>query len=100
MQLSKPDPSKVMAAAAAAKAAQIAAGFGIPVSLPSHIAPTPAIPVVASASGSSFRPAPLRLDASGREVDEKGNVISRPVQVEISFPFAFCIVLSMLSHCN
>ena len=67
-------------AAAAAKAAQIAAGFGIPVSLPSHMVPTPPVPVVALATG--FRPAPLRLDAAGREVDEKGNIVARPVQVE------------------
>jgi len=69
-----------MAAAAAAKAAQIAAGFGVPVSLPSHILPAPTGPVIASSAG-TFRPAPLRLDAAGREVDEKGNVIARPVQV-------------------
>eukprot|EP00955_Chlamydomonas_euryale_P118702 366555-Chlamydomonas_euryale.AAC.27 len=28
-----------------------------------------------------FRPAPLRLDAQGREIDENGNLVVRAVQV-------------------
>ena len=69
--------------AATAKAAQIAASFGLPVSVPSQ-APAPYAPVGmggVAPGAAAFRPAPLRLDAAGREVDEKGNVVARPVQV-------------------
>lgn len=49
------------------------------------IAPGMAAATAAAAgTPSGFRPAPLRLDALGREVDEKGNVVARPVQVVTS----------------
>jgi hypothetical protein len=61
-------------AAASAAAAALSASRGIPIgtaALPPAPAPAPAAP------RATVRPAPLRLDDQGREVDEEGNVIQR-----------------------
>ncbi len=83
-----------MAAVAAQKAAQIAASFGVKVAPPPAFAgamvPAPgSLSAAPAGPGSSMavlaananRPAPLRLDAQGREVDEFGNAVYRNVQV-------------------
>lgn len=70
-------------AAGQAKAAEIAARMGLSVT-PAPQAPPPApaaVSVGAGAGGAAFKPAPLRLDAQGREVDEFGNLVARPAQV-------------------
>jgi len=73
-----------MLAAAAAKAAQIAAGMSVPPTVPAAVLPgvmpgvRPSVRPPAVPGG--FRPAPLRLDAQGREIDENGNLVVRAVQ--------------------
>ena len=91
-----PQATNPALAAAAQKAAQIAASFAQP-SPAAAAAPAPAAPVLPPAapilpslltalpSGllgqGRVKPTPLRLDAMGREVDERGHVINRTVQV-------------------
>ncbi len=50
----------------------------VPVAPGAGAAPRPTGPVSGQRAG--FKPAPLLLDAQGREVDEKGQVIAKPVQ--------------------
>ncbi|GAX81848.1 hypothetical protein CEUSTIGMA_g9276.t1 [Chlamydomonas eustigma] len=80
-------------AAATAKAAQIAASFGMAVQSPLLPSPATAAAMTAAAlavqptalAPSGFRAPKLLVDKAGREVDEQGNVIiSRPVQVASS----------------
>jgi len=40
----------------------------------------PGLPGPAAAKPKTFRPAPLRLDEQGREIDEQGRVVSRAVE--------------------
>jgi hypothetical protein len=82
------DTGNPLLAAATAKAAQIAASFGMAVQSPLLSAPSPMAAMTvqpATLAPSGFRAPKLLVDKSGREVDEHGNIIiSRPVQVPFS----------------
>lgn len=104
-QLQKPPSAPVavpmignpLLATGTAKAAQIAASFGLPVAVPPSLTSTSAASLAATAAAAAaaaafrppagsaslvgFRAPALKLDPQGREVDEQGNVISRPVKV-------------------
>jgi hypothetical protein len=73
-------------AAAVAKAAQVASRFGVEVApgpAAAAVTATPSLAIGTGAGGAAFKPAPLRLDALGREVDEFGNLIAKTSAVGV-----------------